>query len=94
MKPLTLLEGFQQKRIALALLFRNLGKDGIEVAIKIILDGRSWCLDQVTLQVMRSQIMVLNHRSTKICWLIGYAVQEPEDAARVLGLRLEGWTDY
>lgn len=36
MKSLTLLEGFQQKTIALAGMFRNLREGGTEVAIEII----------------------------------------------------------
>ena len=36
-EPLTLLEGLQQKRIALAAVFRNLREQGTEVALEIIL---------------------------------------------------------
>ena len=36
-EPLTLLGGFQQKRIALAAVFRDLREEGSEVALEIIL---------------------------------------------------------
>ena len=35
-KPLTLWEGFQQKRIALTAMFRNLREEGTELAMEII----------------------------------------------------------
>ena len=38
-KPLTLLEGLQQKRIALATVFRNLREEGTEVALEKFLMG-------------------------------------------------------